>query len=75
MRHTSIMSQHQRAVDGNTRRCPECQEALAFTRRPRLTHQTPSVRTGIELHDGTDRIEYDAAWVCQNPKCHYRERV
>ena len=63
------MSTHPRAAEGDMRRCPHCRGTLTLTRRPVLNVATRSVRTGTEPHNGSDRLEYVAAWVCQNPKC------
>jgi hypothetical protein len=59
------------------RTCPRCrQQTLAFTQRfPVWTRATELIRTGTDPHDGKDRLRYEAAWVCQNPRCAYRELV
>jgi len=67
------MSTHPPADEGEMRRCQHCRGTLTLTRRAVLIVATRSVRTGTDPHNGTDRLEYEAAWVCQNPKCNYRE--
>jgi hypothetical protein len=65
------------SVEVRAKRCPQCgTDALVLTRRyPVLAATTESTRTGTEPHDGTDRLRYEAAWVCENPRCHYREII
>jgi len=64
-------------VDGATKRCPQCRrKTVVFTRRhPVLTATTALTRTGTDPHDGPDRLQYESAWVCQNPRCDYQEIV
>jgi len=66
------MSLPRRAPDRETRRCPRCQAALVWT-----PHS--AVLSG-ETAGGTpdpfkDRLRYEAAWVCENARCGYREPV
>jgi hypothetical protein len=65
------------SVKKEWRTCPKCrQHTLAFTNRYAvLTRATELLRTGTDPHDGKDRLRYEAAWVCQNSRCDYRERV
>jgi hypothetical protein len=61
------------AVEGDTRKCPQCRDVLTFTsRHPILTVGSRLERTGSQ-HAGP--IRYERAWVCQNGGCDYRELV
>jgi len=65
-------------VDGGAaKRCPRChRNTLVFAKRyPFLTATTTATRTGTDPHDGPDRLQYEPAWVCQNPQCDYREII
>jgi hypothetical protein len=68
---------HMLSVDSATKQCPQCRrKTLVFTRRyPVLTATTALTRTGTDLHDGPDRLQYESAWVCQNTRCDYREFI
>jgi hypothetical protein len=63
--------------EGTSRRCPQCRRnTLTFTDHYAvLTGANELVRTGTDAHDGRDRLRYEPAWVCQNPRCDYRELV
>jgi hypothetical protein len=68
-------ARRQSGVDG--RKCPQCRhKTLVFNARyPVLTATNALTRTGTGPHDGSDRLHYESAWVCQNPRCNYREIV
>jgi hypothetical protein len=68
---------HTSSVDGPTKQCPKCRRnTFVFTRRyPVLTATSALMRTGTDPHDGLDRLHYESAWVCQNPRCDYREII
>jgi CheY-like chemotaxis protein len=63
--------------DSATTRCPQCRKnTLVFKNRvPIVSATTAWTRTGTDSHDGPDRLQYESAWVCQDPRCDYRERV
>ena len=65
------------SVKTEWRTCPKCrQQTLVFTKRNAVfTRATDLTRTGTDPHDGKDRLVYEAAWVCQNSRCEYRELV
>src|SRR6185503_14975270 len=56
-------------------RCPRCAQRLTFVAHAVITGTAPSVRQGTDPHDGTDRFQYQDAWVCDNPHCDYRKSV
>jgi len=60
-----------------TRQCPECrQTSLRFsTHYPVLTPTTALMRTGTDSHNGPDRLQYASGWICQNPRCDYRDII
>jgi hypothetical protein len=62
-------------VEGATKRCPQCRRnTLVFKAHcPVLTATIALARTGTDPHDGSDRLRYASAWVCENPRCDYRE--
>jgi hypothetical protein len=61
--------------EGRAHQCPRCGGPLAFSRRPVLIDTTPPVRIGTDSHDGNDRLRYETARSCQNPRCHFIELV
>jgi hypothetical protein len=63
------------SADGMTKRCPQCRRnTLVFKAHdPVLTTATALARTGTDPLDGRDRLHYESAWVCENPRCDYRE--
>ena len=55
--------------DGDTRPCPECRGTLVFRSR----HPVLSIAMMPPHGSERDRIRYEAAWVCENGECEYRE--
>jgi hypothetical protein len=45
---------------------------LKFVAHAVLTGTMPSIRQGTDPHDGSERFQYQDAWVCENPTCDYR---
>jgi len=64
-------SSRRRPKDGDTKACPHCHGTLVFSSRyPVLAVGAAYVPTASH-----DRIRYEAAWVCRNGGCDYRELV
>jgi hypothetical protein len=62
-----------RPAEGETRRCPQCQSTLVFSRHYAvLAVGMALTRPGSEA---ADRIRYREAWACRNGGCDYREVV
>jgi DNA-binding NarL/FixJ family response regulator len=63
--------------DSGTKRCPQCRRNTLMLRRhyPVLSATAALTRTGTDPHDRPDRLRYESAWVCQNPRCDYWEAV
>jgi hypothetical protein len=59
-------------AEKNDGRCPQCAQPLKFVAHAVLTGTMPSIRQGTDPHDGSDRFQYQDAWVCENPTCDYR---
>jgi len=58
-------------ADSETRRCPQCHAALVLT-----THSAVlSAETLSKPDPFKDRLRYETAWVCENPRCDHREPV
>jgi hypothetical protein len=60
----------------HSKRCPRCrQNTLTLRREPVLTETTALAWTGTDAHDRRlDRLRYEDAWLCENPRCGYRAR-
>ena len=66
------MSLPRPAPDRETRRCPQCQAALVWTPHAAVLCGETAGRTRDPFKD---RLRYESAWVCENPRCGYREPV
>jgi hypothetical protein len=64
-----------RSVADHRKRCQRCrQDTLALRREPVLTETTGFALTGTDAHDGRrNRLRYEDVWLCENPRCGYRE--
>jgi hypothetical protein len=67
------MNLDQQAGERSARQCPRCRGTLTFTNR--LPVLTVEARADTGLQPGQDRLRYETAWVCRDPKCDYREVV
>jgi len=68
------MALHQASVEGDTRVCPKCLGTLMFTRHHVILTADVVSRggPGVRKDAGRDRLTYQVAWICQNPRCDYR---
>ena len=63
--------------DGDSKPCPECGGTVRFNRHyPVLTGSLPG-RVALSSADtnGTERLRYVKAWVCDNQTCAYWEVI
>jgi hypothetical protein len=62
--------------EASSKRCPQCrQNTLLFKSRvPVLSAAMDLRRTGTNPHDGSERLRYESAWVCENVRC-IKERL
>ncbi len=60
-----------------SKRCPQCQrDRLVFTSHYPVLNTTIALTiTAPGTDDGRERLRYQAAWVCRNMNCDYRELI